>query len=77
MNIWLKDMPPNCSKFDLPKVESRPKNTLRILKKDILYSLDEYRIQKIEFYNRRGDLEKILIFDNYKQYLNNVGVLII
>ena len=32
--------------------------------------LDEYRIQKIEFYNRRGDLEKILIFDNYKKYLN-------
>jgi hypothetical protein len=31
--------------------------------------LDEYRVHKIEFYNRRGDLEKILTFEDYSQYL--------
>ena len=71
-HIWLKDMPcPTVQSLTCAQVESRPKNARSGYSKRISYTdLDEYRIQKIEFYNRRGDLEKILIFDSYKQYLN-------
>lgn len=30
---------------------------------------DEYRLTQAEFYNRRGDLEKILKLTDYQQYL--------
>ena len=62
---------PTVQNLTCAQVESRPKNVRSGYSKRISYTdLDEYRIQKIEFYNRRGDLEKILIFDSYKQYLN-------
>ena len=50
-------------------VESRPKNKRSGYSKRVSYiDLDEYRIQQIDFYNRRGDLEKTLKFKSYKQY---------
>ena len=30
---------------------------------------NQYRVHRIEFYNRRGDLEKILTFTDFKLYL--------
>jgi len=33
---------------------------------------DVYQIRKIEFYERRGDLLKTLIIDDYRQYPNNI-----
>ena len=44
-------------------VESRPKNKKSGYSKRISFiDLDEYRVHQIDFYNRRGDLEKILKF---------------
>ncbi|MEM7177639.1 MAG: efflux RND transporter permease subunit [Pseudomonadota bacterium] len=31
---------------------------------------DAYRLQRVDFYNRRGDLEKVLTFKGYRQYLD-------
>lgn len=33
---------------------------------------DVYQIRKIEFYERRGDLLKTLVLDDYRQYAGNI-----
>ncbi len=70
-HIWLADMPcPTDESLTCAQVESRPKNARSGYSKRVSYTdLDEYRVHKIEFYNRRGDLEKVLTFDDYSQYL--------
>ena len=70
-HIWLADMPcPTDESLTCAQVESRPKNARSGYSKRVSYTdLDEYRVHKIEFYNRRGDLEKVLIFEDYSQYL--------
>ena len=50
-------------------VESRPKNKKSGYSKRISFiDLDEYRVHQIDFYNRRGDLEKILKFSEFRRY---------
>ena len=69
--LWLADMPcPTDESLSCAQVESYPKNPRSGYSKRVSYTdLDEYRVHKIEFYNRRGDLEKILTFEDYSQYL--------
>ena len=70
-HIWLADMPcPTDESLTCAQVESRPKNARSGYSKRVSYTdLDEYRVHRIEFYNRRGDLEKVLTFEDYGQYL--------
>jgi hypothetical protein len=50
-------------------VASRPKNKRSGYSKRISFiDLDEHRVHQIDFYNRRGDLEKILKFLEFRQY---------
>ena len=50
-------------------VESRPKNKKSGYSKRISFiDLDEYRVHQIDFYNRRGDLEKTLKFREFRRY---------
>ena len=50
-------------------MESRPKNKRSGYSKRVSFiDLDEYRVHQIDFYNRRGDLEKSLRFEDYRQY---------
>ena len=52
-------------------VESRPKNKKSGYSKRISFiDLDEYRVHQIDFYNRRGDLEKTLKFRDFRRYEN-------
>ena len=52
-------------------VESRPKNKKSGYSRRISFiDLAEYRVHRIDFYNRRGDLEKSLVFSDYRQYLD-------
>ena len=39
-------------------------------KQIVWYDKQEYRIQKIEFYDRKGDLLKTLAYSGYKEYLD-------
>jgi len=70
-HIWLADMPcPQDTTLTCAQVESRPKNKKSGYSKRVSYiDYEEYRAHKIEYYNRRGDLEKILEFSGYQQYL--------
>ena len=70
-HIWLANMPcPTDESLTCAQVESRPKNARSGYSKRVSYTdLDEYRVHRIEFYNRRGDLEKVLTFEDYGQYL--------
>ena len=70
-HIWLLDLPcPTDAELTCAKVESRPKNPRSGYSKRVSYTdLDQYRVHRIEFYNRRGDLEKILTFTDFKLYL--------
>ena len=69
-HVWLKDGPcPTDESLTCATVESMPKNKKSGYSKRVSYTdLDEYRLQRVEFYNRRGDLEKILTFLDYRQY---------
>ena len=69
-HVWISDGPcPTDASLTCAMVESTPKNKKSGYSKRVSYTdLDEYRVHKIEFYNRRGDLEKILTFADYKQY---------
>ena len=52
-------------------VESRPKNKKSGYSKRVSFiDLDEYRVHQIDFYNRRGDLEKTLKFRDFRRYEN-------
>ena len=51
--------------------ESYPKNPRSGYSKRVSWvDSQHYRLWKVDFYNRRGDLEKTLRFSDYKQYLN-------
>ena len=51
--------------------ESYPKNPRSGYSKRVSWTDDQhYRLWKVDFYNRRGDLEKVLTFSGYKEYLN-------
>jgi predicted RND superfamily exporter protein len=69
-HIWLENA--TCaheSTLTCAAVESRPKNKRSGYSKRVSFiDLDEYRVHQIDFYNRRGDLEKSLKFQDYKQY---------
>ena len=69
-HIWLEDAPcVHDSALTCAAVESRPKNKRSGYSKRVSFiDLDEYRVHQIDFYNRRGDLEKSLKFKDYKQY---------
>ena len=69
-HIWLEDAPcVHDSALTCATVESRPKNKRSGYSKRVSFiDLDEYRVHQIDFYNRRGDLEKSLKFEDYKQY---------
>ena len=41
-----------------------------VFKADRFIDMEEYRTYQIEFYNRRGDLEKILTFSDYRLYMD-------
>ncbi|MEM0988880.1 MAG: efflux RND transporter permease subunit [Pseudomonadota bacterium] len=68
---WLRDEPcPTDPSQMCFVVESYPKNPKSGYSKRIAWTDHaEYRLQHIEFYNRRGDLEKTLSFLDYQQYL--------
>ena len=69
-HIWIEDAA--CTHdvaLTCAAVESRPKNKRSGYSKRVSFiDLDEYRVHQIDFYNRRGDLEKSLKFMDYKQY---------
>ena len=69
-HVWLADAPcPTDSALTCATVESTPKNKKSGYSKRVSYTdMDEYRVHRIEFYNRRGDLEKTLTFADYRQY---------
>ena len=69
-HIWLENAPcAHDSAMTCAAVESRPKNKRSGYSKRVSFiDLDEYRVHQIDFYNRRGDLEKSLKFEDYKQY---------
>lgn len=68
---WLRDEPcPTEPSLNCFVTESYPKNAKSGYSKRISWTDDqEYRLQKVEFFNRRGDHEKSLEFKGYKQYL--------
>ena len=68
---WLRDEPcPNDTSLTCFVTESYPKNPKSGYSKRVAWTdTGEYRLMHIEFYNRRGDLEKTLTFNGYQQYL--------
>ena len=60
-----------CSNLECYKVERIPlyKNS-GYTKQIIWWDKEEYRIQKIEFYDRKNSLLKTLVYSDYKQYLD-------
>ena len=69
--IWLEDLPcPGAESLTCAKVEITPKNKKSGYSKRIAFiDLDEYRNYQVDYFNRRGDLEKTLTFSDYRQYL--------
>lgn len=68
---WLRDEPcPTAPALTCFVSESFPKNKKSGYSKRLSWiDTAEYRIQTIQFFNRRGDLEKQLTFSGYAQYL--------
>ena len=68
---WLRDEPcPSQPSLTCHVTESYPKNARSGYSKRIAWTdTSEYRQWKVEFYNRRGDLEKTLTSSGYQQYL--------
>ena len=69
-HIWIEDAAcAHESSLTCAAVESRPKNKKSGYSRRVSFiDLDEYRVHQIDFYNRRGDLEKTLNFEDYRQY---------
>ena len=69
-HIWLEDTAcEHDATLTCAAVESRPKNKRSGYSRRVSFiDLDEYRVHRIDFYNRRGDLEKSLRFEDYRQY---------
>ncbi len=60
-----------CSNLECYMVERIPLyENSGYTKQIIWWDKEEYRIQKIEFYDRKNSLLKTLIYSDYKQYLN-------
>lgn len=70
---WLRDEPcPGDGDLACHVVENYPKSRKSGYSKRVLWiDQSEFRFQRIEFYNRRGELEKDLTFSGYKQYLGH------
>lgn len=68
---WLRDEPcPSQPSLTCHVTESYPKNSRSGYSKRIAWTdSTEFRQWKVEFYNRRGDLEKALTSSGYQQYL--------
>lgn len=68
---WLRDEPcPTDAALNCFVVETVPKNPKSGYSSRVTWiDAKEYRAQRIEFYNRRGDHEKTLTFEGYHQYL--------
>jgi len=68
---WLRDEPcPTDAALTCHVTESFPKNPKSGYSKRVSWTdTAEYRLQQVEFHNRRGDLEKVLTFTGYQQYL--------
>ena len=71
-HIWLEDAPcTHDASLTCATVESRPKNKKSGYSRRVSFiDLAEYRVHRIDFYNRRGDMEKSLVFSDYRQYLD-------
>ena len=69
-HIWLEDTAcEHDATLTCAAVESRPKNKRSGYSRRVSFiDLEEYRVHRIDFYNRRGDLEKSLRFEDYRQY---------
>ena len=69
--VWLEDLPcPGAESLTCAKVEITPKNKKSGYSKRIAFiDMDEYRNYQVDYFNRRGDLEKTLTFSDYRQYL--------
>ena len=69
-HIWIEDAAcAHETSLTCAAVESRPKNKKSGYSRRVSFiDLEEYRVHQIDFYNRRGDLEKTLNFEDYKQY---------
>ncbi len=69
-HIWLEDAAcEHDAALTCAAVESRPKNKRSGYSRRVSFvDLEEYRVHRIDFYNRRGDLEKSLRFEDYRQY---------
>jgi hypothetical protein len=69
--LWLRDEPcPTDPAATCLVVDSVPKNPKSGYSHRIGWiSAEHFRLEQMDFYNRRGDLEKTLIFDGYQQYL--------
>lgn len=68
---WLRDEPcPTDAALTCHVTESYPKNSKSGYSKRISWTdTAEYRLQAVDFYNRRGDLEKTLTFQGYAEYV--------
>lgn len=70
---WVEDVAcPGEETLTCAKIEITPKNKKSGYSKRISYvDMEEYRTYRLEFYNRRGDLEKNLTFSDYREYLGS------
>ncbi len=67
---WLKDE--KCGDLECHVVERYPLyENSGYTKQVVWWDKLEYRLQKIDFYDRKDALLKTLTYSNYKQYLNN------
>ncbi len=66
---WLRDEP--CGALECFVVERRPVyQNSGYTRQVVWYDKDEYRQQRIDYYDRKDELLKTLTFDGYRQYLD-------
>jgi hypothetical protein len=66
---WIKDE--KCGELECYVVERYPLYENSGYKKQVVWwDKDEYRVQKIDFYDRKNSLLKTLVYSDYKQYLD-------
>lgn len=60
----------SCGALDCFVVERTPVDRKSGYSRQVVWlDTDDYRFQKVEYFDRRGDLLKMLTFDGYRQYL--------